>query len=105
MLENLLRRRKKKKKLSCTCIKCPIIIDDTELDGIHYASNEGSCLEHEPRPYVAFRCLIAWFWVNHTGAKILNLSKNSHFENLAFHKIHNFKLSFFTKVTFSKSHF
>ena len=26
----------------------------------------------------------------HTGAKILNLSKNSHFENLTFHEIHIF---------------
>ena len=34
-----------------------------------------------------------------TGANILNLSKNSHFENLNFHKIHNFKVSFFTKFT------
>ena len=36
---------------------------------------------------------------SHTGAKFLNLSKNSHFENLIFHKIHNFKVSFFTKFT------
>ena len=36
----------------------------------------------------------------HTGAKILNLSKNSHFENLLFHKIHIFKISFFTKFIF-----
>ena len=43
--------------------------------------------------------------VCHTGAKILNLSKNSHFENLTFHKIHIFKISCFTKFTFSKSHF
>ena len=35
----------------------------------------------------------------HTGAKILNFSKRSHFENLIFHKIHNFKVSFFTKFT------
>ena len=41
----------------------------------------------------------------HTGAKILNLSKNSHFQNLIFHKIHIFNISFFTKFTFSKSHF
>ena len=39
----------------------------------------------------------------HTGAKILNLSRNS--QNLIFHKIHNFKISFFTKFTSSKSHF
>ena len=38
----------------------------------------------------------------HTGAKILNLSKNPHFQNLIFHKIHNFKVSFFTKITFFK---
>ena len=36
---------------------------------------------------------------HHTGAKILNLSKNSHFQNLIFYKIHNFKISFFTKFT------
>ena len=43
--------------------------------------------------------------VLYTEAKILNLSKNSHFENLIFDKIHNFKISFFTKFTFPKSHF
>ena len=41
----------------------------------------------------------------HTGAKIHNLSKNSHFENLTIHKIRIFKISFFTKFTFSKFHF
>ena len=41
----------------------------------------------------------------HTWAKILNLSKNSHFQSLNYHKSHNFKASFFTKFTFSKSHF
>ena len=41
----------------------------------------------------------------HTGAKILNLSKNSHFENLTFHKIHISKILFFTKFTLQKSHF
>ena len=41
----------------------------------------------------------------HTGAKILNLSENSHFENLIVHKIHKFKTSFLTKFTFSKSQF
>ena len=40
------------------------------------------------------------FLTAHTGAKILNLSKNSQFENLIFHKIHNFKDSFLTKFTF-----
>ena len=40
----------------------------------------------------------------HTGAKIRNLSKNSYLENLIFDKIHYFKVSFFTKITFSKSH-
>ena len=45
---------------------------------------------------------ILWY---HTGAKILNLSKNSHFENLIFDKIHNFNISFLTKFTISKSHF
>ena len=39
---------------------------------------------------------------SHTGAKILNLSKNSHFENPTFHKIHNFKVSFFAKFTIFK---
>ena len=42
------------------------------------------------------------FLGTHTGAKILNLSKNSHFENLTFHKIHILKISFFTKFTFFK---
>jgi len=37
----------------------------------------------------------------HTRAKILYLSKNSHFENLNFDKIHIFKVWFFTKFTFS----
>ena len=41
----------------------------------------------------------------HTRAKILNLSKKSHFEILIFDKIHNFKVSFLTKFTISKSHF
>ena len=41
----------------------------------------------------------------HTGAKILNLSKNSHFPNLIFHTIHIFKISVFSKFTYSKSHF
>ena len=42
------------------------------------------------------------FTLFHTGAKILNLSKNSHFENLPFNEIHNFKISFFFK---KNSHF
>ena len=33
------------------------------------------------------------------------ISKNSHYQNLIFHKIHIFKMSFFTKFTFSKCHF
>ena len=37
--------------------------------------------------------------VPHTGAKILSLSKNYHFGNLIFNKIHIFKF------TFTKSHF
>ena len=41
----------------------------------------------------------------HTGAKILNSSKNSHFESLIFDKIHYLKASFLIKFTFSKSHF
>ena len=40
-----------------------------------------------------------------TGAKILNLSKNSHFESLIFDKIHIFKASILAKFTISKSHF
>ena len=36
----------------------------------------------------------------HTGVKILNLSKNSHFKILFFDKIHIFKFSFLTKFTF-----
>ena len=43
--------------------------------------------------------------LHHTRAKILDLTKNSHFGNLIFHKIHNFKHSFFTRFTVSKSHF
>ena len=43
-------------------------------------------------------------FITHTRAKILNLSKNSLFETLTFHKIHNVKVSFFTKFTISKSH-
>ena len=42
---------------------------------------------------------------HHTGAKILNLSKKSHFENLTFDKIHKFKVSFLTRFTTSKSQF
>ena len=45
------------------------------------------------------------YLISHPGAKIRNSSKNSHFDNLTFHKIHNLKISFFTKFTFSKSHF
>ena len=41
----------------------------------------------------------------YTGAKIHILSKNSHFQNLIFHKIHHFKILIFTKFTFSKSQF
>ena len=37
-------------------------------------------------------------------AKIHNLSKNSHFPNHFCHKIHNFKITFFSKFTISKSH-
>ena len=44
------------------------------------------------------------FW-NHTGAKILYLSKNSHFESPIFQTIHNSKVPFFTKFTISKSSF
>ena len=35
----------------------------------------------------------------HTGAKILNSSKNSHLENIIFHKVHFLKVSLFTKFT------
>ena len=41
----------------------------------------------------------------HTGAKILNVSKNYHFGNLILNKIHILKVPFLTKITFSKSHF
>ena len=41
----------------------------------------------------------------HTGAKVLNLSENSHFKKPQFDKIHIFKISFLTKITMSKSHF
>ena len=37
--------------------------------------------------------------------KIQKLSKNSHCQNLIFHKVHILKFSFFIKFTFSKSHF
>ena len=37
--------------------------------------------------------------------KILNSSKNIQFQNLIFHKIHNSKISFFTKFTIPKSYF
>ena len=39
------------------------------------------------------------------GKRNLNLFKNSHFESLIFDKIHIFKISFFTKFTFSKFYF
>ena len=42
---------------------------------------------------------------SHTEAKILNLSKNSHFGNLIFDKILILEISFLTKFTFSNSHF
>ena len=38
----------------------------------------------------------------HTGAKILNSSKNSHFDSLIFHKIHVFKVAFLEKFTISE---
>ena len=43
---------------------------------------------------VASKFRRVWYlsFLYHNGAKILNLSKNSHFENLIFHKIHNFKV-------------
>ena len=41
----------------------------------------------------------------HTGAKILNSSKKSHFKNLIFDKIHIIKISFFTKFTIYKFSF
>jgi len=49
------------------------------------------------------------FQVCHTGAKILNLSKNSHFENLTFHKIQFQSLIFpknshFQNLIFHKIH-
>ena len=37
--------------------------------------------------------------------EILNSSKNSLYDNLTFHKIHIFKISYFTKFTISKSNF
>ena len=48
---------------------------------------------------------IIQFLGDHTGAEILNLSENSHFENIIFDIIHIFKVSFLTKFTFSKSQF
>ena len=41
----------------------------------------------------------------HNRLKIIKSSTKSHFESLIFHKIHNFKDSFLTKFTFSKSLF
>ena len=41
---------------------------------------------------------------DHTGAKILNLFKNSHFKNLNFDKIHILKISFFDKNSHFKNH-
>ena len=63
-----------------------------------------------------FLVLVHVQFSEHTRAKILNLSKNSQFrilnfsqnsqfQNLNFHKIHIFKISFFTQFTFSMSHF
>ena len=42
---------------------------------------------------------------SHTGTKILNSPKKTQFENLTFHKIRIFKISFFTKFKISKSYF
>ena len=41
----------------------------------------------------------------HTGAKILNSSKNSYFENLIFHKIHAFKNLILHKIHMFGTHF
>ena len=43
----------------------------------------------------------------HTGAKILNLSKNSQFENIIFHKVQNsqFESLIFYKIHILESHF
>ena len=43
--------------------------------------------------------------LNHTGAKIHILSKNSHIENINFYKILISEISFFTKFTFVNSQF
>ena len=43
--------------------------------------------------------------VQHTGAKIHILSKNSRIENHTFYRIHLSKISIFTKFTFLNSHF
>jgi len=42
--------------------------------------------------------------ISHWG-KNLQYIENSHFENLIFHKNHNFKVSFFTKIIISNFHF
>ena len=47
-------------------------------------------------------------WILHSSShwgKDQFLYINSHFQNLNYRKNHNFKVSFFTKFTFSKSHF
>ena len=49
------------------------------------------------------RCVVAL--VSQAGTKFHILSKNSHIEILNFYKIHLSEISFFTKFTFSKSHF
>ena len=79
-------------KLSCSL--------SNKFPSISKKSSKSSCqVDMELYPSKEIR------YVENTGAEILNLFKNSQFENHTFHKIHNLKISFFTKFTFSKSHF
>ena len=63
-----------------------------------------TCLQKVPKANIQLHKLKCSVRV-HTGAKILNLSKNSHYENPIFYKIHILKIQFFTKFTISNSHF
>ena len=81
---------------------CEVCKSYTSLDGAleFWILSNLICLTYFWSPFTLVQnCNI------HTEANIINLSKNSHFKNLTFHKIHIFKISFLTKFTFSKYHF
>ena len=78
---------------------------------IHTKPVLSNCIHVSHQQFVHQTCVLTY--PPHTGAKIRNLSKNlnilkisflknSHFKNYIFflYKIHNFKVSFFTKFTF-----